>query len=76
MLARGLWLNITATLALFLWLFKSFKKPVNNKLFDHLENVVFFSNFQYSFRSSRSTVDLLTFVSSRIARAFIYSGIA
>ena len=30
----------------------------------------FFSDFQYGFRSSRSTVDLLTVVSDRIARAF------
>ena len=29
-----------------------------------------FSDFQYSFRSSRSTADLLTVVSNRIARAF------
>ena len=33
-----------------------------------------FSNFQYSFRSSRSTADLLTVVSDRIARAFNRSG--
>ena len=31
---------------------------------------VFFSDFQYSFRSSRSTAGLLTVVSDRIARAF------
>ena len=33
-----------------------------------------FSDFQYSFRSSRSTADLLTAVSHRIARAFNRSG--
>ena len=33
-----------------------------------------FSDFQYGFRSSRSTADLLTVVSDRIARAFNKSG--
>ena len=33
-------------------------------------NVAFFSEFQYGFRSSRSTADLLTGASDRIARAF------
>ena len=33
-----------------------------------------FSDFQYGFRSSRSTLDLLTVVSDRIARAFNRSG--
>ena len=33
-----------------------------------------FSDFQYGFRSSRSTADLLTVVSDRIARAFNRSG--
>ena len=33
-----------------------------------------FSDFQYDFRSSRSTADLLTVVSDRIARAFNRSG--
>ena len=32
--------------------------------------MVFFSDFQYDFRSSRSTADLLTVVSDRITRAF------
>ena len=34
----------------------------------------FFSDFQYGFRSSGSTADLLTVVSDRIARAFNRSG--
>ena len=34
----------------------------------------FFSDFQYGFRSSRSTADLLTVVSDRIARDFNRSG--
>ena len=36
--------------------------------------MAFFSDFQYGFRSSRSTADLLTVVSDRIARAFNRSG--
>ena len=51
-----------------------FEKPVNNRIFDHLENCGLFSDFQYGFRSSRSTADLLTVVSDRIARAFNRSG--
>ena len=39
-----------------------------------LRNVAFFSDFQYGFRSSQSTADLLTVVSDRIARAFNRSG--
>ena len=36
--------------------------------------MAFFSDFQYGFRSFRSTADLLTVVSDRIARAFNRSG--
>ena len=53
---------------------KVFKKLVTNRIVDHLEKCVFFSDFQYGFRSSRSTDDLLTVVSDRIARAFNRSG--
>ena len=53
---------------------KVFEKLVNNRIVDHLENVIFFSDFQYGFRSSRSIADLLTVVSDRIARAFNRSG--
>ena len=49
---------------------KVFKKLVNNRIVDHLENCGLFSDFQYGFRSSRSTADLLTVVSDRIARTF------
>ena len=35
-----------------------------------------FSNFQYGFRFSQSTADLLTVVSNRITRAFNRSGTA
>ena len=53
---------------------KVFKKRVNNRIVDHLEKCGLFSDFQYGFRSSRSTTDLLTVVSDRIARAFNRSG--
>ena len=46
------------------------EKLVNNRIVDHLEKCGLFSDFQYGFRSSRSTADLLTVVSDRIARAF------
>ena len=39
-----------------------------------LVSKAFFSDSQYGFRSSRSTTDLLTVVSDRIARAFNRSG--
>ena len=53
---------------------KVFEKLVNNRIVDHLEKCGLFSDFQYGFRSSRSTADLLTVVSDRIARAFKRSG--
>ena len=46
-----------------------FEKLVNNKIVDYLEKCGVFSDFQYSFLSSRLTVDLLTIVFDRIARA-------
>ena len=49
---------------------KVFEKLVNNRIVDHLENCGLCLDFQYGFRSSRSTADLLTVVSDRIARAF------
>ena len=55
---------------------KVFEKPVNNRIVDHLEKCSLFSDFQYSFRSSRSTADLITVVSDRIGRAFSKSGAA
>ena len=53
---------------------KIFEKIVNNRIVDHLEKSDLFSDFQYGFRSSRSTANLLTGVSGRIARAFNRSG--
>ena len=48
---------------------------LNNRFVDHLEKCDLFSDFQYSFRFSRSTADLLTVVSDRIASAFNRSGV-
>ena len=45
-------------------------KLVNKRLVDHLQKCGHFSDFQYSFRSSRSTADQLIVVSNRIARAY------
>ena len=53
---------------------KVFEKIINKRIVDHLERCGLFSDFQYGFRSSRSTADLLTVVSDRIARAFNRSG--
>ena len=53
---------------------KDFEKLLNNRIVDHLEKYRLFSDFQYGFRCSRSTADLLTVVSDRIARAFNRSG--
>ena len=47
---------------------KVFEKLVNNRIVDHLEKCDLFSDFQYGFRSSRSTTDLRTV--DRIAMAF------
>ena len=49
-------------------------KLLNNRIVDHLDKCGLFSDFQYGFRSFRSTADLLTVVSYRIARAFNSSG--
>ena len=53
---------------------KVFKNLVNNTLVDHFDKCSLLSGFQYGFRSSRSTAELLTLVSDRIARAFNSSG--
>ena len=41
---------------------------------DYLEKFGLFFHFQYGLRSSRSTADLVTVVSDRIARSFNRSG--
>ena len=74
MFGIGLLPKATALLVFFLWLVKSLKKLVNNRIVDHLEKCRQFSDFQYGFRSSRSTADLVTVVSDRIARALNRSG--
>ena len=53
---------------------KVFEKLANNEIVDHLEKCGLFSDFQYSFRSTQSTADLLIVVSDRIARVFNSSG--
>ena len=53
---------------------KVFEKLVNNRLADHVEKCGLFSDFQYGLRSLRSTADLVTVVSDRIARGFDRSG--
>ena len=53
---------------------KVFEKLVNNRIVDHLEKYGLFSDFQYDFRSSWSTGDLLTVVCDRNVRAFNRSG--
>ena len=70
MLGKGQQVKTTALLVFFLWLVKSLKN------LDHLEKCGLFSDFQYGFRSSQSTEDLLTVVSERIASAFNRSGAA
>ena len=49
---------------------KVFEKLANDRIVDHLEKCGRFCDFQYGFRSSQSTADLLTVASDRNARAF------
>ena len=49
---------------------KVFEKLENNKIVDHLEKFGLISDFQYGFRSSPSTADLLTIVPNTITKAF------
>ena len=53
---------------------KILEKFWNNRIAGHLERCVLCYNFHCDFRSSWSTVELLTVVSDRIARAFDRSG--
>ena len=50
---------------------KIFEELVNNRFIDHLEKCGVYSDFQYDFRSSRSTADPLTVASDRIARVLM-----
>ena len=54
---------------------KVFEKLVNNRFVDHLGKCGRFSDFQYVFRSSQSTADLLTVMPDRTARACNRSGV-
>ena len=51
-------LNFHTPVSLFSVVNKVFEKLVNNRIADHLEKCGFFSDFQYIFRSSRSTAEL------------------
>ena len=53
---------------------KVFGKLVNNRIVNHLEKRGLFSDFQYGFRSSRSTADLPIVVHDKTTRAFYRSG--
>ena len=53
---------------------KVFEKLINDKLVRHLESVGLFSDFQYGFRSSRSTADLLSVLTKRITRFLNIAG--
>ena len=53
---------------------KVFERLVNNRAVGHLKKCGLFSDFQYGFRSSRSTADLLTVAADIITRAFNRSG--
>ena len=63
------------SVSLFAVVSKVFEKLVNNRFVDHLEKCSLFSDFQYGFRSSRSTADLLPVVSDRIAKVINRSGV-
>ena len=67
-------LQLKTTVSLLSVVSKVFERLLNNGTVDHLEKCGLFSDFQYGFRSSQSTADLLTVVSDRIARAFNRSG--
>ena len=53
---------------------KAFEELVNNRIVDHLEKYGLYFYFQYGFRSSQSTGDLLTVMSDNIASTFNRSG--
>ena len=55
---------------------KIFETLVNNRIVDHLDKCGRYSDFQYGIRSSRSTADLMTVASDRVAGAFNMSGAA
>ena len=68
MFGNGLQLKTIRSVSLLSVVSKVFEKLVNNRIVNHLQKCGLFSDFQYGFRSSRSTADLLTVASDRIAR--------
>ena len=48
---------------------KVFESLINRSLVNHLDSNNLFSDFQYGFRSGRSTADVLTVISERVYRA-------
>ena len=74
MLERGLWQKDNRYVILLSVVIKIFEKLVNNRPVDHFEKCRLFYDFQYGFRSSRSTADLLIFLSDRIVKVFNISG--
>ena len=58
------------TLTLLSMVTKVLEILLKNRIVHHLEKCGLCSDFEYSFRSSRSTADLLTVVSDRIAQVF------
>lgn len=48
---------------------KLFERLINNRLVQHLEATNLFSDYQYGFRSARSTADLLTVITERVYRS-------
>ena len=48
----------------------AFEKLVTNRIIYHLKKCDLFSDFQYSFRSSRSTADRLTVVSGKSSQEY------
>ena len=70
MLEKGLLLKATVPLVFFLWLVRSLKNLQIIGLLITERNAVFYSDFQHGFKSSSSTVDLLTVASDKSARAF------
>ena len=75
MLGNGLQLKTIRSVSLLSVVSKVFEKLVNNRIVDHLQKCGLFSDFQYGFRSSRSTADLLTVASDRIVRLLTRLGL-
>ena len=52
-----------------------FEKLANNRIVDHLEKCGFFPDFQYGFRPSQSTTDLMIITSNKIATISVGLGL-